>query len=107
MGGLLAALVLANPAHIEGRARWLHRVAGALILALAAVALASTSVLIADLVRGEQVTEKASTLLVSGALVWLGNVLVFSLLYWHFDSGGRSPAIAVTGPTATLPSRST
>ena len=88
MGGLLAALVLANPAHIEGRARWLHRVAGALILALAAVALASTSVLIADLVRGEQVTEKASTLLVSGALVWLGNVLVFSLLYWHFDSGG-------------------
>ena len=31
---------------------------------------------------------KASTLLVSGALVWLGNVLVFGLLYWHFDSGG-------------------
>ena len=61
-GRVARRAVLANPAHIEGRARWLHRVAGALILALAAVALASTSVLIADLVRGEQVTEKASTL---------------------------------------------
>ena len=27
-------------------------------------------------------------LLTSGALVWLGNALVFSLLYWEFDSGG-------------------
>jgi hypothetical protein len=88
MGGLLVALVLADPAHIEGRARWLRRLAGVLILALAAAALASTTILIADLVRGAQVTEKASTLLVSGALIWLGNVLVFSLLYWHFDTGG-------------------
>jgi hypothetical protein len=27
-------------------------------------------------------------LLVSGALIWLGNCLVFSLLYWELDSGG-------------------
>ncbi len=88
MGGLLVALLLADPAHIEGRARWLRRVAGALILALAAMALLATSILIADLVRGSHVTDKASTLLVSGALIWLGNCLVFSLLYWHFDTGG-------------------
>jgi uncharacterized membrane protein len=88
MGGLLVALLLADPARIEGRARWLRRLAGVLILALAAIALVSTAILIADLVRGTHVTEKASTLLVSGALIWLGNVLVFSLLYWHFDSGG-------------------
>jgi uncharacterized membrane protein len=88
MGGLLVALLLADPARIEGRARWLRRLAGVLILALAAIALVSTAILIADLVRGSHVTEKASTLLVSGALIWLGNVLVFSLLYWHFDSGG-------------------
>jgi uncharacterized membrane protein len=88
MGGLLVALLLADPAKIEGRARWLRRLAGVLILALAVVALTATAVLIADLVKGAHVTEKASTLLVSGALIWLGNVLVFSLLYWHFDSGG-------------------
>jgi hypothetical protein len=88
MGGLLVALLLADPAHIEGRARWLRRIAGVLILALAAIALVSTAILIADLVRGTHVTESASTLLVSGALIWLGNALVFSLLYWHFDTGG-------------------
>ena len=88
MGGLLVALVLADPAHIRGRARWLRRLAGVLILALAAVALLATAILIADLVNGAHVTESASTLLVSGALIWFGNALVFSLLYWHFDSGG-------------------
>jgi uncharacterized membrane protein len=85
---LLAALVAADPARISARARWLRRLASALIASLAVVALIGTTILIADLIRGSEVTEKASTLLVSGALIWLGNVLVFSLLYWHFDSGG-------------------
>jgi len=88
LGGLLAALALADPARIEGRARWLRRLSGVLILALAVMALAATALLIADLIRGARVTDSASPLLVSGALIWLGNCLVFSLLYWHFDSGG-------------------
>jgi len=88
MGGLLVALAFADPARIEGRAKWLRRLSGVLILALAVIALTATAILIADLIKGAQVTESASTLLVSGALIWLGNVLVFSLLYWHFDSGG-------------------
>jgi hypothetical protein len=88
LGGLLVALALADPARIEGRARWLRRLAGVLILALAVMALAATALLIADLIRGAHVTDSPSALLVSGALIWLGNCLVFSLLYWHFDSGG-------------------
>ena len=88
VAGLLVALLLADPAHIEGRARWLRHVASVLILSLAAVALVATAVLIADLIEGAKVTDEASTLLASGALIWLGNCLVFSLLYWHFDSGG-------------------
>ena len=59
-----------------------------LILALAVVALVATAVLIADLIRGAEVTESASTLLASGALIWLGNIVAFSLIYWQFDSGG-------------------
>ena len=55
---------------------------------LAVVAVVSTAVLINDLIRGEQVTDEAGSLLASGAVIWLGNVLVFSLLYWQFDSGG-------------------
>ena len=88
MGGLLVTLLLADPAHIKRRARWLRRLTGVLILTLAAIALAATALLIADLIKGAHVTESASTLLTSGALIWLGNCLVFSLLYWHFDTGG-------------------
>jgi hypothetical protein len=87
-GALLIALLLADPEHIEGRAGWLRKVGNVLILALTAVTLVATSVLIADLVRGAEVTEKATTLLASGALIWVGNVMVFSLLYWQFDGGG-------------------
>jgi hypothetical protein len=48
----------------------------------------STAVLITDLIHGGRVTEEAAPLLASGAVIWLGNALVFSLLYWQFDSGG-------------------
>ena len=87
-GALLVALALADPAHIEGRAKWLRRVGNVLILTLTAVTLIATCVLLGDLIRGAPVTEKASTLLASGALIWIGNVMIFSLLYWQFDSGG-------------------
>jgi hypothetical protein len=52
------------------------------------VTLLSTGVLISQLIRGGTVTNSASSLLTSGALIWLGNCLVFGLLYWLLDSGG-------------------
>jgi hypothetical protein len=85
---LLIALIAANPAHVEGRARWLRPVSITLIGMLAAVAMLSTVVLIVDLVSGSKVTQSATSLLASGALIWLGNALVFGLLYWELDSGG-------------------
>ena len=86
--GLLVALIAADPAHVSGRRRWLRPVSIGFVLALLAVALIATGVLITDLTRGGKVTNEASSLLASGALIWLGNVLVFSLLYWLLDSGG-------------------
>jgi len=85
---MLVALVAADPAHVSGRARWLRLLSRTLILTLALAAVLSTGILITDLIEGSQVTESASPLLASGAAIWLGNVLVFSLLYWQFDSGG-------------------
>ena len=85
---LLVCLILADPAHIAGRRRWLRRIAIALVLALAAAALLATGILIRELIIGGKVTNEAGSLLASGALIWLGNVLVFSLLYWLLDSGG-------------------
>ena len=86
--GLLVLLLLADPARVSGRRRWLRRAAIALVTLLAGAALTSTVVLITDLIRGGKVTESATNLLASGALIWLGNVLVFSLFYWLLDSGG-------------------
>jgi hypothetical protein len=86
--GLLVCLVLADPAHVAGRRRWLRRASIALVLCLAGVMLVSTGLLVRDLIIGGKVTNEAGSLLSSGALIWLGNVLVFSLLYWLLDSGG-------------------
>jgi len=86
--GLLVVLLAADPARISGRRRWLRRLAIALVSLLGCAALTSTVKLIADLVQGTKVTNSASDLLASGAVIWLGNVLVFSLFYWLLDSGG-------------------
>jgi hypothetical protein len=85
---MLGALIAADPARLSERRRWLRRLSLTLVMALVVVALLSTAVLITDLVSGAKVTESASSLLASGALIWLGNSLAFSLLYWLLDSGG-------------------
>jgi len=86
--GLLIVLLAADPARVSGRRRWLRRLAIALVSLLGCAALTSTVKLIVDLVEGTTVTNSASDLLASGAVIWLGNVLVFSLFYWLLDSGG-------------------
>jgi hypothetical protein len=85
---LLVTLILADPAQLSRRAWWLRRVAIVLVVLLVVAALLSAGVLITELIKGGEVTEDASALLASGALVWLGNCLVFGLLYWLLDSGG-------------------
>jgi hypothetical protein len=85
---MLAALIAADPARVSKRARWLRRLSIGLTVSLAVVAVLSTAILITDLIEGDRVTESAGPLLASGAVIWLGNVLVFSLIYWQFDSGG-------------------
>jgi hypothetical protein len=85
---LLLVLAAADPAHVTGRRRWLRPLSIALVVLLAATAALSTGVLISELLRGGAVTDSATSLLASGALIWLGNCLVFGLLYWLLDSGG-------------------
>src|SRR5262245_44124281 len=84
----LFVLVAADPNHITRRARWLRRVAITLTFALLAITLLSPANLIRQLIEGGTAINSADVLLASGALVWLGNVIVFSLLYWQLDSGG-------------------
>src|SRR5512135_1242738 len=85
---LLGLLILADPAHVEGRRRWLRPVSIGFVTALAVVVLFATAKLITQLIQGGKVTQSATALLTSGALIWLGNCLIFGLLYWLLDSGG-------------------
>ena len=85
---MLVALLAADPARVASRASWLRRLSIALVFSLVVVAVSSTAVLISDLIRGATVAQSAGPLLTSGALIWLGNCLVFGLLYWLLDSGG-------------------
>ena len=86
--GLLVALIAADPMRLPERAKWLRPLAITLIVTLTVVVVASDGELIVDLINGSKVTESATSLLASGALLWLGTALVFSLLYWELDSGG-------------------
>jgi len=85
---LLVLLFLADPARIAGHRRRLRNAAIILVSLLALAVFAATAKLIVQLIQGGKLTNSATPLLTSGALIWLGNVLVFSLLYWLLDSGG-------------------
>jgi uncharacterized membrane protein len=85
---LLAALIAADPTQIKRRSKWLRPLAITLIAALTVLAIIADVVLIVDLIEGNEVTNSATSLLASGALIWLGTALVFGLLYWELDSGG-------------------
>ncbi len=84
---LLAVLVAAHPSTPRERAS-LRRLSIGLTVLLAASALLPTGLPIYELVTGSAVTASADSLLASGTLVWVGNALIFGLLYWQLDSGG-------------------
>ena len=101
---LLVAIVWGDPARLERRRPWLHRMALALVLVLVAAALWATALLVYDLIKGHGVSQSATRLLASGGIVWLGNNLSFAMLYWLMDSGGpiersRNPTMPVTSPS--------
>jgi hypothetical protein len=87
---ILGVLVFGHPADLARHRRWLHPTAVTLATLLVAAALWATVRLIDDLIHGSALTNDPTRLLAAGALVWLGNNLSFSLLYWLIDSGGPS-----------------
>ena len=84
---LLIALLTGDPSGPVERRR-LRRIALILVGLLVAAALWATALLVDDLIRGKGVSNSPSELLASGAVVWIGNNVSFSLLYWLIDGGG-------------------
>ena len=85
---LLLALVAADPGSLVKHRRRLRRLLLALVGLLVVAALWATGLLVYHLITGAKVTQDPGLLLAAGALVWLGNNLSFSLLYWLMDGGG-------------------
>jgi uncharacterized membrane protein len=85
---LLVAIVAADPTRITRYSAMLRLVAIGLVVLLIIKAGWSTTQLTIDLVKGGPETNNAALLLITGTVVWIGNNLVFALLYWELDSGG-------------------
>jgi hypothetical protein len=86
-GALLLVLIMANPQRINRQSkamRWLSLTLGAL-LSLANVW--SVARLAVGITKGNM-GRSPSQLLITGAVIWLTNVVVFALWYWEFDRGG-------------------
>ena len=98
-GLLLVGLVVANPHRINRESPRVR--AGSLVL-IAVISLAnawSAIRLVDGLVRGTN-GQEAGPLLMTGAAIWLTNVIVFCLWYWELDRGGP---VARVYATRTLP----
>ncbi|HEY6492256.1 MAG TPA: hypothetical protein VIZ43_03220 [Trebonia sp.] len=86
-GALLIVLFTANPQRIDRQSkfmRMLSLVLGALLTLANGWSVARLAI---GITRGHLETD-AAQLLITGAMIWLTNVVVFGLWYWEFDRGG-------------------
>ena len=84
---LLVGILAANPRRLDRRSMTLRGFMLMLVALLSAGNMASGARLIIDLVNGEGIRDPGK-LLLTGASIWLTNVIVFALWYWEFDRGG-------------------
>lgn len=84
---LLVALLLINPGRMGEFSR-VERIVSLVLLALVSATTAASAVrLVLGIVQGS-FSGHAPQVLVSGAIVYWTNIVVFSLWYWEFDRGG-------------------
>jgi len=98
-GLLLVALVVANPRRINTGSQVIRMLSLFLVAMLSLANAFSVARLAVGLVQGTE-GENAGPLLVTGAAIWLTNVIVFALWYWEFDRGGP---VARANATRTYP----
>jgi hypothetical protein len=95
-GALLIVLVTANPQRIN-RQSMVMRMLSLVLSALLSLANGwSVALLAAGITRGTM-GHDPSQLLITGAVIWLTNVVAFALWYWEFDRGGPVARALNTG----------
>ncbi len=84
---LLGVLILLNPGRLERRDPRLRAISLTLTGVIFAANAGSGAALVTDLLRGES-SDRPFTLLTSGGLIYLINMIVFGLWFWELDRGG-------------------
>jgi hypothetical protein len=89
-GVLLVAVIVGDPGRINRTTGPLRALSIVLVSVLVLGSLWSTGQLIDDLITGGPETNSATELLAAGTVVWVSNIIAFSLLYWELDGGGAA-----------------
>src|ERR1700761_7292724 len=87
-GALLIVLVTVNPHRIDRQSRLMRSLSLILGATLSLANGWSVARLAIGITQGGTIGQKPSQLLITGAMIWLTNVIVFGLWYWEFDRGG-------------------
>jgi hypothetical protein len=86
-GALLVGILITNPTRVNRPSKVLRIASLVLIVVMTAANAASAARLVNDLVRSQGIRDPTK-LLLTGAAIWLTNIIVFGLWYWEFDRGG-------------------
>ena len=99
---LLIGVFAAKSGRHEQRSRVVRIASLSLIAVLSLSNATSAGRLIVDLVRSQGIYSRPAQLLLTGASIWLTNVIVFGLWYWEFDRGGPVERAAGVQPYPDL-----
>lgn len=86
-GALLIVLISVNPHRIDRESTVLRMLSLVLAAMLSLANGWSVATLAIGITRGTM-GQRAGQLLITGAVIWLTNVIAFALWYWEFDRGG-------------------
>ena len=97
LAALIIALIVGDPGRIDRQATWLRVLTGVLIGVITFVNGGSSVRLVYAIIAKEHFTNNPNTLLVSGGVIWLTNMIAFGLWYWDLDRGGAAARALGTG----------
>ncbi len=84
---LLLIVIVVNPMRVDAQSRRLRPIAFTLLAVVSIGNAISAGRLIVDLVTATG-TYTPELLLLTGAAIWITNMIVFAVWYWEFDRGG-------------------
>jgi hypothetical protein len=85
----LVILVVGDPGRIDREKRWLRVTTDLMIAVITLVNGIAAARLVAGIL-GKRAFESAGQLLLTGAVIWVTNVITFALWYWDLDGGGAA-----------------